>query len=65
MKKLFDYTPWQVLEIYSDSACYFCVQVRMNKRTGFKHFKVNRVTSMFNCCHNPISLEKINELTNS
>lgn len=40
MKK---YTKWQVLNFYESNIDIFCIQARINKKTGFMHFKVNRV----------------------
>jgi len=61
--KLFDYTKWEVLETYKNDGSDFCVQVRMNKRTGFKHFRVTRITSRFGYCSINFSVDKINSLT--
>lgn len=63
MKKLFDFTKWEVLETYTDNGTSYCVQVRMNKRTGFKHFKVTRITSRWGWCGSAFSESKINALT--
>jgi hypothetical protein len=64
LKVLFgDYTKWEVLEVYKYDAVDFCVQVRMNKRTGFRKFKVTRITPKFSSNHSVLSVAKINELT--
>ncbi len=62
-KKFFDFTKWQVLETYTHNGTALCVQVRMNKRTGYKFFRVNRITTKFGYCSLPFPVEKINELT--
>lgn len=59
--KLFDYTKWEVLETYNVEGIVFCVQVRMNNRTGFKHFKVSKITTGYGCYAN-ITPQKINAL---
>lgn len=61
--KIFDFTKWEVLEVYEYEATVYCVQVRMNKRTGFKKFKVSRITGRFHCCRKAIDKDKINSLT--
>lgn len=58
--KLFDYTKWQVLETYAINEKTFVVQVRMNNRTGFKHFKVTKYETAYG--HLNTSPEKINAL---
>ena len=63
--KLFDYTKLEVLETYKNDGSDFCVQVRMNKRTGFKHFRVTRITSRWGWCSVSFPVEKINALTKS
>lgn len=61
--KLFNYTKWEVLETYSNSGTQYCIQVRMNNRTGFKHFKVTRVAGLSGWCDAKLDINKINELT--
>lgn len=61
--KLFDYTKWEVLEVYEYNGRNYCVQVRMNKKTGFKHFSVNSITGNFHGFYKRIEIVKINELT--
>ncbi len=65
MKRFFDFTKWQVLESYSHDYANYVVQVRMNKVTGFKHFKVIKVTNVYSWWHKGFESEKINALTQS
>lgn len=62
--RLFNYTKWEVLEIYNSLSILYCVQVRMNIGTGFKHFKVSRITRYSDNVGNIIDVEKINKATN-
>lgn len=61
--KLFNYTKWEVLETYNNNGVSFCVQVRMNRSSGFKEFKTNRITPAFSWCASSFPVEKINKLT--
>lgn len=61
--KLFDYTKWEVLETYQQSGAWYFVQVRMNKKTGFKYFKTTRITSKYESCYKVIEVDTINKLT--
>lgn len=61
MKLFDDYTKWEVLETYNVEGTEFCVQVRMNKRTHFKEFKVNKICGYG--YYNKITPEQINNAT--
>lgn len=62
--KLFDYTKWELLELYKTSdGDDFAVQVRMNKRTGFKHFNVTKITPMGRSSYMGSTVEDVNKLT--
>jgi hypothetical protein len=63
MKLFTDYTPWEILEIFSHKNAYYCLQVRANKSTGMKYFR----TSMIIETESPsqmknITIETINRL---
>ena len=63
MKRFFDFTKWEILESYAHNYANYVVQVRMNKATGFKHFKVTQITNVHSWKHTGFDLEKINALT--
>lgn len=58
-----NYTKWEVLETYAHDSTWYCVQVRMNIKTGLKKFKTTKITSGFTCCRNPITPQMINNKT--
>jgi hypothetical protein len=63
MKLFANYTPWEILEIFSHKNAYYCLQVRANKVTGMKYFR----TSMIIETESPaqmknITIETINRL---
>ncbi len=60
--KLFDYSKWELLEMYNYGGDDFSVQVRMNNRTGLKHFKVTRITPMGRSSHLRSTVGDINDL---
>lgn len=62
--KLFDYTKWEILEIYVHHGIQWAIQVRMNKRTGLKKFKVTRITGTFHVAAVTLDINEINALTN-
>ena len=68
MKKLMmlmfpEYTRWEVLEVYSDRNCYYCLQVRANKKTGLKQFKTSvALDSFYSAQLKNFNVDKINEL---
>jgi hypothetical protein len=38
------YTKWQLLEVYYFDICWYVIQVRQNKLTGYKHFKCRKIS---------------------
>lgn len=56
-------TKWEVLEAYSYGLTWYCVQVRMNRATGFKHFRVRRITGQFHNANISITKEMIDKAT--
>lgn len=61
LRKLFDYTPWQIVGTYSHSGVMYAVQMRQNNRTGLKKFKTTRITGIMHYCAwhpNAAELEK-------
>jgi hypothetical protein len=65
IKLLFpEYSKWEILEVYSDRNCYYCLQVRANKMTGYKQFRSTvALDSFYTAQLKNFSIDKINELT--
>ena len=63
MKLFADFTPWEILEIFSHKNAHYCLQVRANKSTGMKYFRTTMIIETENPAQmRNISVETINRL---
>lgn len=59
-----EHTKWAIVDVFVDRNAHYCLQIRSNKVTGMKQFKVVTILdSSFTAEIHNLTIEKLNELT--